>query len=737
MKSLRIVTPPLRIISTSALPHIVQVLVLLVTILTGFVPALLNAQQASSTSPGEEEKKEGVLALDPYTISDTRISGWNSQKTFSGRRSAGELLELPTNISILPSDFLKDIGARNILETLNYAASGVTNRVGYREDFTIRGFRQAPLRDGTPYPQLGFTPFYDIERVEIIKGPTALMFGTFGNLSGSINYVTKRPTSYNTGDASFTAGSYGLYAGSVTQRGPLTENGNVRYRVSVGMQYEAGWLGSKKQDNNEYHNNLLYSMSVDWNLTKKLELRFDAGQIEERNRSYALGLADPVTKLAWSGSANGFSLSSPWSYSNLDTKRIALEAILSVTPEFTVRARHTSYAPTWDYNFVVAQLTNFVPSEFPNYTKINGLYAEKFYYPNHNKDTYLDSAWIKKFGFGKSQLNVGFQYFDYRFHYSLFDTKLSDIVIAAPVSARDPMPNTLTPSGSGPQTQAAAAAGISGGWTGYIQETLTVLNDRLIFSAGMLYVDPSSNRLGKRSNVPNYGVVYRLTNTISVYGSYGKSFVPRSGFDSFGTPLVNTLGDSKEIGVKFNALQQRFFGTIAYFDISNDPVLTQVQKIHPVTGNLVFGNAQVGKQTNKGFEADIGWVQKIGTNDWSTYATAYSADPLGTDGLQPSRAIKEKYTLFTTYKLKAGALKGFSIGGGATYVGDSPGVGFPTIPAYKLFSGYLSYARDNYSVSVNIDNLANKRGIITGAEAAGSLALAPPRTIKVTVSTKW
>lgn len=713
-----------------------KLLTLLTLALAVLAPVSSKAQVKSSDS-ASAEKKEETLVLNPYTITDKRITGWNSQKTFSGRRSAGELLELPTSISILTSDFLKDIGARNILEALNYAGSGVTNRVVYREDFTVRGFRQAPLRDGTPYPQYGFTPFYDIERVEIIKGPTALMFGTFGNLSGTINYVTKRPTSYNSGDYSFTAGSFGLYRASVTQRGPLTKDGSVRYRVSLGKQYEDGWMGNKEEDNNDFHHNLLYSLSVDWNITDKLELRLDAGKVEDRNRSYSNGLLDPVTLKTWSGSANGFSISTPWSFMDLDTERTALEAIFTVTPELAIRARTTSYSTTWDYNFVTAQGANFIKSESPNYTKVISLYAEKFLYPNFRQETYVDATWIKQLNFGRSQLNVGFDYFNLNNSYTLFDTPMSDIVISAPVSSRDPKPNTLTPSGSGPQVQAATSSSVSSGWTGYLQETMTVFKERLILAAGLLYVDPSTNRQGIRAHVPNYGVVYRATPNTSLYTSFGQTFSPQSGKDIFGTPLVNIIGASKEVGLKFNAFQQRLFGTISYFSILNNPVLAQVQRIHPVTGILVFGNAQVGKQTNKGLEADLGWVQKIGPNELSIYCTIYSSDPLGADGLQPSRAVKEKYTLFTIYSVKSGELKNISIGAGTTFVGESPGVGFPKIPAYHLLGGYISYTKNSYRLSVNIDNIKDKRGIITGAESMGLIGLAPPRTIKVTVTKKW
>ena len=55
-------------------------------------------------------------------------------------------------------------------------------------------------------------PLYDIQSVEAVKGPTASRIQQFlGNVTGTINYVTKRPTAVPGGEVNFTVGNFGTY----------------------------------------------------------------------------------------------------------------------------------------------------------------------------------------------------------------------------------------------------------------------------------------------------------------------------------------------------------------------------------------------------------------------------------------------------------------------------------------------------------------------------------------------
>ncbi|MSU49211.1 MAG: Plug domain-containing protein [Opitutus sp.] len=62
------------------------------------------------------------------------------------------------------------------MSATKYGASGVTQNQAFNEDVNIRGFRSgATLRDGAARSTTKFAPMYDVERIEILKGPGAML----------------------------------------------------------------------------------------------------------------------------------------------------------------------------------------------------------------------------------------------------------------------------------------------------------------------------------------------------------------------------------------------------------------------------------------------------------------------------------------------------------------------------------------------------------------------------------
>ncbi|MBL9215397.1 MAG: TonB-dependent receptor [Opitutaceae bacterium] len=705
--------------------------------------ALLSAAWAglasltAQTVEPEKDKAAGpdpVVVLNPYVVQGGPVKRWNSQMTFSGSRTAENLLEVPINISILTSDYLRDLGATNALGIFQFAASGVTNRVAYRDDYTIRSFRQSKSVDGLTGGGAGFTsgysPLFDVERVEVVKGPTALVFSNFGNVSGTINYVIKRPTSMPTGDATVSIGSFGHYSADATQRGPLTADGSLRYRVTVGAFNNDGWHGHGT-DANSYSNARMASASLDWSAARNLELRFDASYNYMAQRDFQENFIDPATQKLWERSLDGVTLSTNWAKTHSTEKRVRAEAIYTLNPNLTVRALVNFYKSNLEINYPFAA-TGLVLSEAPVYRTFKDIYQQLYFNPAEFTDTVVDLTWKRELAKDvTNRLNLGWQYNQTDSKVTQTYPTLPDILIDGPISGRPaPIAFSSLPAPTPDFT-------INGGWTAYLQDSVTLLNGKLIGVAGARYVSGSATRQGKTATVPNIGAIYRLRPTVSLYAQYAESFRPQVGVDDFGTPRKDIVGKSAEGGVKFNAFNERLFGTLTYFDIMVDPVNRLVTRPDPVTGIPRRGTAQVGRETNAGFEAEFGWVQPGVAGIWSSYVTAYNASPKTVEGAQPSSAIKEKYTFFTKYQLNVGQLKGVYFGGGISYTGGSPGTGFAFMPAYTMASLLLGYNTENWRMSCNIDNVADKRDAIIGSEGPNSVYLANPRAFKVSVTRTW
>lgn len=101
--------------------------------------------------------------------------------------------------------------------------------------YSMRGFSVQPrLVDGIAGITFSTVEPSYIERIEVIKGPTATLFGsTETSLGGLINVVTKKPFKGEGGEVSYTLGSFGLHRGSLDYNTPLGNGNNVFLRLNA------------------------------------------------------------------------------------------------------------------------------------------------------------------------------------------------------------------------------------------------------------------------------------------------------------------------------------------------------------------------------------------------------------------------------------------------------------------------------------------------------------------------
>lgn len=673
-----------------------------------------------------------VRELSPYVITADTLVEWNTQMTMSGGRTATSLLETPMSVAILPREFLRDIGATDSMSFLQYAASGTVAGVQHTDDFQMRGYRtDSPLVDGAAGPNGAKVPMYDIDRVEIVKGPAALVFGNFRNVAGVINYVTRRPTFKPEGDVSLTVGTFGLARVALNASGPLTEDARKRYRVTV---------GGKTYDGPPVHGwdrDLFLGGSFDWDITDKLLLRTDVVHSHSSNQSPSYALIDPTTDLLWEGFGRGFKIASDWEKHTTVYQRARTDLVYTLSSDFAVQAQFQimetdiSQSIVWSQGGGAGLRANEAPNFERIYGRVNNNYAAK----RTSLLALLDATWTKDFGFFRNRINFGYQNNDTTNRALNYSVPLDDLIIADPIASRPPEPSPATKGQFMPNNW-NRSRGIN--WSSYFQNTVYLLEDKLILAGGARYVSKRANpTTGKAEFVPNFGAVYRINPYFSVYGMYAESFNPRSGVNAFGTPLVNIIGDSKEAGVKFNAMNDRLFGGITYFDIIVDPVNRLVEGISATTGQLIVANAQVGQETNKGFEADIGYVHEFQNGSWLNLMTAYYADPRNAEGRPATSAPKTAYTYFSRVTFNEGSLNGFSIGGGFSYTGEQAGAGFPVIPSYTMFSGLLGYRVGPWQAQLNIDNLANNKGVLFGSQGRLYSFVHAERTAKLTLTRRF
>jgi iron complex outermembrane receptor protein len=193
-----------------------------------------------------QDKKE-IQALDTILIKSTRIDL--------------PFKENARTIQVISAEFIKNSAATNVADLLQQVAGVDIRRrgsAGSQADLYIRGggFDQTLLLiDGIKMDdaQTGHhtmnaaLPIEVIERIEIIKGPAARVFGQ-NAFTGAINIVTKS-TLENTASVNIEAGSFGQLNGSVTV-GKEFENASII--AHVGILTSDGYRHNSDYENKNY-----------------------------------------------------------------------------------------------------------------------------------------------------------------------------------------------------------------------------------------------------------------------------------------------------------------------------------------------------------------------------------------------------------------------------------------------------------------------------------------------------
>jgi outer membrane receptor protein involved in Fe transport len=159
-----------------------------------FVSVLLLSTALASVAHAEAPSAE---AADTAEVAEVVVTGrverlYRTRTTTVGKGLA-DPLDIAQSVTVLNEELYEDQGARdaadlyrNIAGVSFFSYSGVT----------FRGFRQATgeiyydnLR-GNPFIGFSVPQLFNIERVEVLKGPAGMLYGP-GSPGGLINYVTK------------------------------------------------------------------------------------------------------------------------------------------------------------------------------------------------------------------------------------------------------------------------------------------------------------------------------------------------------------------------------------------------------------------------------------------------------------------------------------------------------------------------------------------------------------------
>lgn len=188
---------------------------------------------ASALTPAMVHAEEAAVVEDQGTeiIVTGASDGYRTIETTSGTKTNTPILNVPQAISVVTSEQIADQQIRSVADLVRLTPGlSAGQGEGHRDQVTFRGnnstadFFVDGLRDDVQY----FRSFYNIERVEVHKGPNAMVFGRGGG-GGLLNRITKGALADTTliGGA-LSVDTFGSAYGSVDVNVPVANGAALR-----------------------------------------------------------------------------------------------------------------------------------------------------------------------------------------------------------------------------------------------------------------------------------------------------------------------------------------------------------------------------------------------------------------------------------------------------------------------------------------------------------------------------
>lgn len=632
------------------------------------------------------------------------VQGYIATRSATGTRTDTPIIETPQGIAVVGQEQIQQQGAQSIEEALTYT-SGVRAEVyGFNPiagGINIRGFEVLQnFRDGMlSSPDVQPEPF-GLERVEVLKGPAAVMYGESAP-GGIVNAVSKRPLEKSHHLVEGEIGNFDRFQGAFDIGGKVGNSSNLFYRATLLAR------DSNTQVDFVPDNRLYFAPALTWKVT-------------------------PKTTLTW------------LSYYQWDDTQYVVDvpaqgSVLPNPPYGRVPRKNNLGIPHWDtrvnniwstgYEFEHRFTERFKVRQALRYSDLDAKYRWSFPYTEGGRidpttlfifsteSPYtegmftVDTNAVLDFNTGKSIKHKVLFGTDYRF------AKRDDVYYdtdAGPLDIYNPVYPVL-----GPLFHWEDNGSEAGQLGFYLQDQLKIgdhltvlvggrqdLADRFDYAIDYFSADTpiyTSTTQEDEAFTWRAGFVYLFDNGLAPYFSYSTAFEPSIGVDRFNVPFDPTTAEQFEGGVRFQPKNKQSFVTLSAFDITQANVLTT----DPFDPDELI---QTGEVSSKGFEAEATLDLATGLNAIATYTYTYaivteSEDPLEV-GTRFEAVPLNMASLWLLYAFQHGTLEGWGIGGGVRYVGETFNrLNTLTIPAYTLVDARLQYAVKGWEFSLNGRNI--------------------------------
>ncbi|MFH0274330.1 TonB-dependent siderophore receptor [Vibrio jasicida] len=580
-----------------------------------------------------------VQNTDEHLVVEGREFGYKADTNTTAMRMEMTQLETPGQVAVIDEAVIDEQRASTLGEVLQNDASvsaGGTSR--NRERFSLRGFELSSsdgfLRDGRQHWSHYRQPIELLERVEVLKGPSGLLYGK-SEPGGLVNMVSKKPTTETQASLSQDIGSNDHSRTVLDVSGALNDAETLRARAILAKESYGSWR--KYGDGTEPQTDrVVGGLVVEYDITENVMVSAhydrtkDDGGVD--SGAYIVdGKAVRGDKYIWDAQ---------WSEIDNDVENYGIDINAQVTDNVNVKAGYNRQ-----------DFKRFDVESYPKFDMYeeNGTIKHK---GNERSDHWVfDTAYVdvttdfSLFGTDNTFL-VGANYLDYS--YDRFMAFHDGEYVPAGETVVKPEP---TSSKRWPTSEYDS-------WGIYAQNMMTI-NDYWQVLAGVRYDEKRSDDLTESQVSPKLGVIFHPASNGSIYVQYSESFMPQGTVNSTdytndGEELDAERGISYEVGTKWELFDERLLVSGAVFDITLENIALDVEDGVNAGGDVMYKKTQDGEQVHRGAEI---LAQGFVTEELSLTASAMYLDAEITEsadykGNRPADVPEFSASVWSSYKVQ-------------------------------------------------------------------------------------
>ncbi len=686
----------------------------------------------ATASTADSELLLAARTLDTITVPGYR-DPYLTRESFSATKTQTALRDIPQSINVVSAALLNDQGARSLEDALrNVPGVGASHGDGQRDQVTIRGFSAISDQfvDGMRDDALYFRDLSNIERVEVLKGPAAVLYGR-GSSGGLINRVSKRPElgSFSTLD---------MNLGSDGQK-RISSDFNRGDEENLGFRLNAATENSDGYRDQQFLKRSALSPSFSAQFGENDSLVIQASYLRDR-RITDFGVPSlngrPVETSNESYYGSGDAARDDYTQSKVG----GISALYSHQFSDALSVRNNTRLQTYDLDRNNTLPGGTVDSVTQTVGRSRGKVRRKedaFF----NQTDFVWRGAEPAAGTISQQLLFGMEFGK--------QEKYSQFVNQANIDRVDIFnPGNVVP----PAFSAAALASDAsiGSNTdllvraAYVQSQLNI-GEQLKLVGGLRFdsfkqdtvFDRKLSPLSRTDNQwsPRLGAVYQPNSAAAYYASVSESFQPSA--EASALSASNAANEPEvtrnlEVGGKWELLDARMSVTAAVFNLERSNIKTS----DPTQPGVLIN---VGEQRTRGIEftangrIDDLWSiysgfafldGRITKSNSSVAAPQTPVVQIPLEGKRPSLTPRQSGYVWINRELPAG----FAVAGGLNYTADrfaSPSNAV-TLPGYTLLDLAVYYRVESYELGLNLKNALDRAHIVSAHGGNDNLILPGP-----------